>query len=279
MSEMEEKKDPEFKINIDSAHSNAFIREEKKDIRIEKLNQRVTIISILFPCIIAILLVVSYLDIKNKIMGVHDSGSTEVRNLSVNIDKKTSDLSAQYSHLQDSFEKKTAVFKTEFQNSIKDIKESKAEKTEMTNSAAEINRQLSVLKNDLTSFSNKAKSMEAGFSQKIAEILKTLGKIENDIGKLNSGIAGISASKADKKDIEASVRNEQKRYQNELNHFAGEVEVKLNSIRRQLAEIEKKITQAGVVATQQPKTENTGKAAVLKGTVSHPGKIVEQDLQ
>ncbi|MDQ1329768.1 MAG: hypothetical protein QG578_30, partial [Thermodesulfobacteriota bacterium] len=122
MSEMEEKKDPEFKINIDSAHSNAFIREEKKDIRIEKLNQRVTIISILFPCIIAVLLVVSYLDIKNKIMGVHDSGSTEVRNLSVNIDKKTSDLSAQYSHLQDSFEKKTAVLKTEFQNSIKDIK-------------------------------------------------------------------------------------------------------------------------------------------------------------
>ncbi len=279
MKDMEEKRSPEFKINIDSAHSDAYIREEKKDIRIEKLNQRVTIISILFPCIIAILLVVSYLDIKNKIMGVHDSGSTEVRQLSMNIDKKTSDLSSQYSSLQESFEKKTAALKSEFQNSIKEIKEAKAEKTEIANSTAEINRQITVFKNDLSAISNKSKGIESGFSQKIAEIIKTLGKIENDIVKLNSGIAGLSASKADKKDIEASARNEQKRYQNELNRFAVDVEDKLNSIRRQLAEVERKIVKTGVTAAQQPKTENTGKTAVSKGALSHPGKIVEQDLQ
>ena len=276
---MEEKKQPEFKINIDAVHSDSFIREEKKDIRIEKLNQKITIISIIFPCIIVILLLIIYFDIKNKITGVHDSGSMEIQNLSKNIDKKTAELSSVYSKLEESFEKKTSVLKTEFQNSVKEVKEVKAEKTEVANSITEINRQISAVRNDLSAVSNKVKGMETGLLQKITEITKSLGKIENDLAKLHSDIAGISGSKADKKDIEASIRNEQKRYQNELNRLAVDVEDKIDSIRRQIAEIEKKTVKISIPAVQQPKTENTGKPAVSKGAASQPGKIVEQDLQ
>ncbi|MBU2622576.1 MAG: hypothetical protein KKD92_09700, partial [Proteobacteria bacterium] len=89
---MEEKKPHEFKINIDSVHSDSFIREDKKDIRIEKLNQKITILSIIFPCIVVILILIIYFDIKNKITGVHDSGSMEVKTLSEDIDKKTAEL-------------------------------------------------------------------------------------------------------------------------------------------------------------------------------------------
>jgi chromosome segregation ATPase len=276
---MEEKKPHEFKINIDTVHSDSFIREEKKDIRIEKLNQKITILSIIFPCIIVILLLIIYFDIKNKITGVHDSGAMEVKNLSKNIDKKTTELSSLYSKIEESFEKRTSALKTEFQNSVKDIKEAKAEKTEVANSIAEINRQISAVRNDLSAVSNKVKGMEAGLSQKITDITKSLGKIENDLAKLHSDIAGISGSKADKKDIEASVRNEQKRYQNDLNRLAGDVEDKIDSIRRQIGEIEKKTVKMTLPAAQQPKTENTGKPAVSKGAASQPGKIVEQDLQ
>lgn len=279
MKNMEEKKQPEFKINIDAVHSDSFIR-EKKDLRIEKLNQKITIISIIFPCIIVILLLIIYFDIKNKITGVHGSGSMEIQNLSKNIDKKTAELSSHYSKFEESFEKKTSALKAEFQNSAKDMKENKAEKTEVANSITEINRQISAVKNDLSAVSNKVKGMEAGLSQKITDMTKSLGKIENDLAKLHSDIAGISGSKADKKDIEASMRNEQKRYQNELNRLAGDVEDKMDSIRRQLSEVEKKIVKVTLPAVQQqPKTENTGKPAVSKGAASQPGKIVEQDLQ
>ena len=275
---MEEKKQPEFKINIDAVHSDSFIR-EKKDLRIEKLNQKVTIISIIFPCIIVVLLLIIYFDIKNKITGVHDSGSMEIQNLSKNIDKKTAELSSNYSKIEESFEKRTSALKTEFQNSVKDIKEAKAEKTELANSIAEINKQISAVRNDLSAVSNKVKSMETGLAQKITDFTKSLVKIENDITKLHSDIAGISASKADKKDIEASIKNEQKRYQNELNHLAGDVEDKIDSIRRQIGEIEKKTLKMTLPAVQQPKIENTVRPAVPKGAASQSGKIVEQDLK
>ncbi len=276
---MEDKKAPEFKIRIDKERPEHDFQEVKKDLRFEKLNQRVTIISILIPCIIVILLVVSYLDMKNKITGVHYSGSIEVKNLSQNIDKKTAELSSQYAKLEASLDKKTAALKTEFQNLAKDMKETKAEKTEVANSIEEINRQISAARNDISAISTKVKAMEVGLSQKITEITKSIGRIESDLAKLRSDITGISASKADKKDIEAYMRNEQKRYQNELNRLSGDVEDKIDSIRRQIDEIEKKTVKMAPPATQQLKTDNTRQPPVSKGESSQPGKIVEQDLK
>lgn len=270
---MDDKKTPEFKIRIDKEHPEHDFHEVKKDLRFEKLNQRVTIISILIPCIIVILLVVSYLDMKNKITGVHDSGSIEVKNLSQNIDKKTAELSSQYAKLEALLDKKTAALKAEFQNLGKDLKETKAEKTEVANSIEEINRQISAARNDISAISTKVKSMEVGLSQRIIEITKSIGRIESDLAKLRS------ESKADKKDIEAYMRNEQKRYQNELNRLSGDVEDKIDSIRRQMDEIEKKAAKMALPATQQPKTDNTRQPAVSKGESSQPGKIVEQDLK
>jgi chromosome segregation ATPase len=266
---MDEKKTPEFKISIDKERHEHDIHEAKKDLRFEKLNQRVTIISILIPCIIVIVFIVSYLDIKNKITGVHDSGSMEVSNLSRNLDKRTSELSSQYSDLKTSFENKTAALKTEFHNSAKEIREAKADKSDVAITVDEIKKQISVIRTAVSAISINVKGVETGLTQKIADINKGIGKIENNIIKLQSDIAGISVSKADKKDIDVYLRNEQKRYQNELNSLAGDIENKMESIRRQIAEVERKI----------PKTGYTAQPAVSKGAVSQPGKIVEQDLK
>ena len=91
----------------------------------------------------------------------------KLRTLSEDIDKKTAELSSLYSKLEESLEKKAAALKTEFQNSSKDMKETKAEKTELANFITEINRQISAARNDLSAVSNKVKGMESGLSQKI----------------------------------------------------------------------------------------------------------------
>lgn len=282
---MDEEKSPEFKINIDAVHSDALIREEKKDTRIEKLNQKVTIITILIPCIIIILLLVSYLDIKNKITGVHDSGTMEIQTLSKNIDKKTVELSSLYTKLEGSFERKISALdktgsalKTDLQDSVKEITAKKADKTEIANTVAEINKQISLVRNDLSAVANKVKGMDTNLSQKVSELARTLGKIENDLARLNTDISGILASKADKKDIELSLRNDQKRYQNELNRFEKDIEDKIDAVRKQLGEIEKKNLKTATPALQQSKQDSPVKP-VSKGASSQSGKIVEQDLQ
>ena len=51
---MAEENPPEFKFSADDQDPEAFYQEELKDLRVEKLSQRVTLLSILLPIIIAI---------------------------------------------------------------------------------------------------------------------------------------------------------------------------------------------------------------------------------
>ncbi len=51
---MAERKPSEFRFNVDDQEPDEFYHEEMKDLRVEKLSQRITLISILLPCLIAV---------------------------------------------------------------------------------------------------------------------------------------------------------------------------------------------------------------------------------
>lgn len=291
---MEEDNAPEFKINIDGVHPDSFIieekKEEKKDIRIERLNRKITIISILFPCIVVILLMIIYFDIKNKITGVHDSGAMEVQNLSKNIDKKTAEFSSLYSKLEDSFEKKISAvdkmglsLKTELKNSVNEIKkETNDNEAKITNSVVQINKQLSAAQKDISVASGKIKDAGADASLKISNITEKLNKIESDFVKfrttLSTTVSEKITSKADKKEIEQAIKTEQKRFENELNQLEKDIEQKINAIKRQLYELEHKTIKTFPPQAAPLKPDSSSSKPAIKESPSKPGKIIEQDL-
>ncbi|MBA3035355.1 MAG: hypothetical protein FP814_02560 [Desulfobacterium sp.] len=302
---MEEDNAPEFKINIDGINPDSFIieekKEEKKDIRIERLNRKITIISILFPCIVVILLMIIYFDIKNKIAGVHDSGATEVQNLSKTIDKKSAEYSSLYSNLEDSFKKKISdvdkmglslkanidkmgvSLKTEVKNSVNEIrKEAKDNDIKTTNSMAQINKQLTDTQKDISAVSSKIKDVSSDITPKISSITEKLNKIENDFVKfrtsLNATVSEKIASKADKKEIEQAIKNEQNRFDYELSQLEKNVEQKINAIKRQLYELEHKTIKTPTPQALPLKPDNTYSKPYIKDSPSKPGKIIEQDL-
>ncbi|MBF0234904.1 MAG: hypothetical protein HQK65_18000 [Desulfamplus sp.] len=58
--------------------SAALYKEELNGQKIERLGNRLTIVAVLVPCLIGTILVYAYLDIKKKVMVIHDSGQTQV---------------------------------------------------------------------------------------------------------------------------------------------------------------------------------------------------------
>ncbi len=290
---MEEDNAPEFKINIDGVDPDSLLIDEKKevkrDIRIERLNRKITTISILFPCIVFILLIIIYFNVKNKIAWVHDSGTLEVKNLSKNIDKKTAEFSSLYSKLEDSFEKKLSgvdkmglSLKSELINSVNEIKkEAKDNNAKTTNSIAQINQQFSAAQKDIIMISGKIKDVGTEVSSKISNINDKLNKIENDFAKFRTSFTAIVSekinSKADKKDIELALINEQKRFQYESDKFERDIEQKINAIKRQLYELEQKAVKMPPYQALPLNPDNTNKPAV-KASPSKPGKVIEQDL-
>lgn len=63
-------------------------RQEIIDLKMEKLGNRLTLLSILIPCVISAILFFAYLDIKQRVSSVHDSGQTEVKVISEDLEAK-----------------------------------------------------------------------------------------------------------------------------------------------------------------------------------------------
>jgi uncharacterized phage infection (PIP) family protein YhgE len=118
------KKNPdEFKIRFsenDSIDDDSAMREEIIEKRLEKLATRVTLISILVPVLIFVIFTFAYLDIKNRIFSMHDTGVDELQKLSRDLESKFSSLSVRFAKFEDSF--------AEREKSLKSIEESFSKK-------------------------------------------------------------------------------------------------------------------------------------------------------
>ena len=91
-------KDDSNEFNFDSVEDEEYAgelyREELKDLRVEKINQRVTIITILIPCLIGAVLYIAYRDLTGRVTKSEFSGSKEVQALSEGLEKNSKASSA-----------------------------------------------------------------------------------------------------------------------------------------------------------------------------------------
>ncbi|MFH2044912.1 MAG: hypothetical protein ABIK92_07180 [Pseudomonadota bacterium] len=302
---MEEENDPEFKINFDGLRPDSIISEDKQegksDIHIKRLNQKITVILILFPVVTALMIMFIYFNINKKIVGVHNSGSMEVKNLSKTIDSKTAEFSALYSKLEESLEKKISAvnnmerslkkeldktvnrIKKETTKSVDEIKkEAKNNESKLTNSITQISQQINTAQKDIAVVTSKIKNTDNDLSLKISSINQKLNTIENDFAKFRTSIsAAVSEkinSKADKEEIELAIIKEQKRFQYELSELEKNIEQKINTIKRQLYDLEHKPIKTNPSQNLPLKSENSYSKPTIKKTTPESGKIIEQDL-
>ena len=83
---------PDFRFEDDEQEPESFYHEELKDLRVEKLSQRLTLLSILLPCLIAVAIYFGYQDLSGRVSRSHDTGSIEVQRLT----KELEDLSKKF---------------------------------------------------------------------------------------------------------------------------------------------------------------------------------------
>jgi len=260
---MEEKDTSDFKIGIDDESQEHRFQEEMKNTRIEKLSNRITFISVLIPCLVGIIIFLAYLDIKKRVATVHDTGTTDVKNLSKDLEEKLSDLTSKYKQLEDSFSKienHTSSLQTKLDEATTAIKYIRsARKTDnkgFNNSISKIEKKSSSISNDLKNVSSELKTFDTKFNNKLANLSKTADKISIELNKLKSDISKLSAVTINKKTLDSTLKNEQKLYDRKLNQLKRDIENKIISM----------------PATQvQPKT-------ATESTITEPGEIIEQDI-
>jgi chromosome segregation ATPase len=121
--------------------------QEANELKIEKLGNRLTIISVIIPCVICAVLFFAYMDIKEKMVNVHDTGQTEVLGVAEDLDSKLNAMTVDLAGLKHRFE--TTINSLEAETAR--LASAKAEKTEVTADLAQMKTNLTTNLTDQTS--------------------------------------------------------------------------------------------------------------------------------
>jgi len=158
---MADKNPSKFRFNGDDQEPESFYHEELKDLRVEKLSQRVTLLTILLPCLIAVTIYFGYQNLSGRVSQSHDTGSLEIQRLSEKLEE-----------LSKNFNEKLITFSTTLSTQDKDFG------TTIEGRLFAINKNISKLQHDIKSLNEDLK---------------------RDLKQNQDTIDKLKASKADKK--------------------------------------------------------------------------------
>ena len=204
---MRENNPQDFKFDVDEAEDPEFLyQEELKEIRIEKLSQRVTMLTILLPILIAIILYIGYRDVTGRLSQSRDSVSIQDQKLSTDIEQLSKDL-----------ESKT----TEVATQIKALETSLAAKLSAANAQnavsndkllAELNQKITVIEQSIQAVQENVKKTEGALQKTIAtkadkaDQNKAISKINTAIGPIQKELKALKILRKDLVTVTADIK-------------------------------------------------------------------------
>ena len=270
---MNDEKSEKFKISFDEETPDQTPQEEAKNIQVNKLNRRITLVTVLMPILMIAMLVFAYFETKKGMIQKHDANVSEVQDLSEDFDIKIASLATQIKELGESLSKDIADIEKQIasidaglkksQKSIETLDKNKADKKDQANVKGEIEKALSPALENMkklnTDLTRKADEIEGGFDT-----------LKNDIKKTNSDLANLSNRKLDKEILDLEFLKEKKSNQVRFEKFSKEIESKIKSLENKLNQMSRKL--------KSPRTSSeTPPAKANKKTISSGG-IVEEKI-
>ncbi len=292
----------------DEEYPDSLYQEEMKDLRVEKLNQRVTIITILLPCLIGVILFIAYRDLTGRVSQSEFSGSKEVQALSVELEEKFKNIAAQFTEVQNSLDEKiTSLEKkiialnenlnklNEIDTNIKQnlnksdttlqtISAAKVDKKEHAAAIEKINNSLVLIRKDLealapvnkdiASLSSEMKTLEKRLGEEMTALSETIAKTDNDLMQIQAGLATLAGQKLDKDSLDLEVLKTRMSFERTLDQAVINLERKIDSVLKRTKQLEKNLKQLEAATTQTPiarppRTSETPKT----------GEILEQEIK
>jgi chromosome segregation ATPase len=229
---MAERKPPEFRFNSDDQEPDEFYHEEMKDLRVEKLSQRITLISILLPCLIAVALYFGYRDLTGRVHKGRDNRDQEVQQ-----------LSDQLEALSEKFNEKLDTFSTTISSQDKKISDSIAGQLNTINANIDVlNKNMVSLNENLEQAQNAIKKLDNAKADKksqataIANLEADLDPLKNEIQSLTNLRADIESISSEIKNLESQITAEMTKVTENTTTFKKEYDLLQASVAEQLSE-------------------------------------------
>lgn len=301
---MNAKESKEFNFDEigDDEYPDSLYQEEMKDLRVEKINQRVTIITILLPCLIGVILFIAYRDLTGRVNRSEFSGSKEVQALSEELEEKFKNIATQFTAVQTSldekikpiektitglnekFKKLNNIDQSLKQNldksgtTLKTISASKVDKKEHAAAIEKINNSLVLIRKDLEalapinkdirSLSSEMKAIDQRLKGELSSLSETMTKTDNDLIQIQTSLASLADQKLDKDSLSLEFLKAKKNYERTLDETVIKLERRMDSLLKRIKQLGRNLKQLEAAATQTT-TSKTPKT----------GEILEQEIK
>ena len=264
-----------FRVQFDDDPDVAY-RSERDDYRIEKLSQRMTLFFVLFPCLIGIIFLVAYFDVKSRVSQTSSSGAYGFEKLSKDLESRFSSLSLKQAKLEEALAQKTtdlekysaalkagleqvkSGFKTELnqlqttnksdiQQIQKQIQKQIQQFQQFQGAVAKNEKSLAPLLDGLNTISSDIEILDKRVTQELADIggatakaKNELGKLKNELGKLKTGVVSLSSDKIGAKKLALALKREKIGYDTQLALIAKKIQKQIESLEDSIGSLRKK---------------------------------------
>jgi len=247
---MTKNEDSRFKMRIDDSKPDFQSQEEIDDSQVEKLSKRITRISILIPCLIFVITLAVYLNLKKSISITDSTGTMGVKSLSKEIESKFSSLSVRQANFEDALKKRVEAIEksaasiqanlNKATTAIKYIRSArKADNEKFESTITTIDKKLSPLSGDLETIASDLKNIDNTVNNKLENLSQIVGSARNDLINIRSDIDFLKSVRVDQKDVDILLKNQQQTYQLALQKITSNLEDRIKSVEKKLKELEK----------------------------------------
>ncbi len=271
MNDHFEEENGQFKLQSDhpgEVIDKPEIPSEINELRLEKVSQRVTLISIMIPVLIVIVLVIAYLDIKKRVVRTEDTGTIEFQKLSTDLESRFSSLSVRQARLEGDMARlieQTNHVTATIQVRLKELQETlmqvqKAQNGALKRSELNTTKEEFVGKiNSLVDSSNQAGEKIAAITDELKkqmdELTTSLKETDQTVTEMDRHVTEIDRNKIDKPAMDLALRLETMRVSSDL-------KARIDAMEEMLTSLEKAIkrpttTPPATAPKQSPSTSST----------------------
>ena len=277
-------------------------RQEINTLKIEKLSNRVTLISVIIPCLICAILIFIYLDMKERVVDVDETKRIQVEKMAQQLEEKLNGLDVRIAKNKFELDQQLPVLSKKqenLENQLAKLSSSKAEAKTIEIAMAKLGE--GIQKNTSQNKSNQSalEAVNIKFSASIkendAQFKENANQIKEEISlfkkKFNSGLVEVSAYEEQLGQLGKTTSLLDKKFKAmELEKLSGkELDNRFNqmqqSFERKIKELETKLAQrtssspAPVKTTNKKQSSDMKPASQLDTGDIKSGNISEQPLK
>ena len=260
INNMSEEPSSKFKMRMDDDSSDTLVQEALTDRRMDKLNSRVTWVVILLPVLVILIIVLTYIDLTQRVLRYHDTGSTEVQALAGNLQDRFSSLSVKQAKIDEihkeistsvkrvgeKVEKDLGALETRIQQTTETLGQTITDGNELKNTLADFKKTLDPIRKDLNTVSAALGNLDKKFQKELTQLNGSLADFNDSMTDLNKRIDGgdiqrqtlkkeiadLSSKKIEQRDIASALDEEKKIYREMIGLIAKKLDGRLENLRR-----------------------------------------------